>query len=179
MEHTQYTESATSFEFLGARVPDAVLSHMMNGDQDAVWAWMEDHPLVVVGRTTHFIEPADADAPVTIKAVNMGENATSVTISETIPAAFEASGFSLEPSRTSVTDGGAITHEFDVDIAGAILTGEYEHTDYGMLTIDYTLSVSGGNCQGRYTGHTPQAEWMDSDGVMHTTEGSPLILSCP
>jgi len=179
MEHTQYTEESINFDFLGARVPDVVLSHMMNSDQDSVWAWMEDHPMVVVGRTTHYIEPADAAAPVVIKAINMGENATSVTISETIPAGFEASDFSIEPNRTSVTDGGAITMEFDLDIAGAILTGEYEHTDYGELTIEYMLSVSGGDCQGRYTGHEPTAEWMDSDGVMRTTEGSPLIISCP
>ncbi|MEC7988267.1 MAG: choice-of-anchor D domain-containing protein, partial [Myxococcota bacterium] len=178
MEQTQYTAPTHRWEFPGARVPQPLLSFMFAQDQQGVWDWMAQNPVVAVGRYNHFIEPETGNNEVRMRIINMGHQATTATIKETVPVAFTASNFSVAPSSTSMLEDGAVTYVFSLELDASILTDPGFHTLYDEVEISYTVAPAGGNCQGRYTGYPPTASWLDNAGETRIADGNPLIFYC-
>ena len=53
MEQTQLTARSAAYDFLGAYVPEPLLTYMMAEDQDGVWEWMLENPVMIAARGTH------------------------------------------------------------------------------------------------------------------------------
>lgn len=189
VEQTQVTNTSYDFIYIGAAVPEPMLDLMLGGasnpveaeaDQNAIWAWETDNPVIVVGRNTHYadLSAETPSVPVEIVTLNMGSQTGSAEIHETIPAGFTATDFSLPPLRTTANSDGSTTHTFALNYAARILTDLDVHTIYDEHTLGYTLSADMSRCQGRHQIPMPTATWYDRSGTLQTTEGSPLVVRC-
>lgn len=179
VEHTQYTAGAESYEFTGAHVPDPLLAAMLAGDQDAVWAYQENNPVVLVGRETNYVElaGAGASAEVTLWTSNIGEVAISPQVYETIPAGFSASGFAPAPISTVVHGDGSTTLGFATTLAGRVASETGADTEYARGVVTYTLTMDE-PCIGRVPAPEAQATWVDSSGDTYTSTANPLVIRC-
>lgn len=178
VEETQITANTTFTEFIGARVPSMLLRPMLDGDQNTVWQTMTDHPVMAVGHGTHYVEMGPGDAvSLQIIARNLGRKSAEAAISETIPAGFTASDWSLDPDRTVPGSGGETTYTWFLDFNAAIDTPIDTQTVYDEALIRYTLTREG-DCVGRLTSTPPTAMWSDSDDVTQTSDGAPLVIFC-
>ena len=177
MEQTQYTQPTTNFTFMGARVPRPLLTRMLDMDQEGLWQWMAQNPVVIVGRDTHYIAPRQGDNQVVLRALNMGAYPTTTTITETVSPEFYAYNFSVPPQSLFMEDDGSVTYTFELYLGGTVLTDVDIHTIYSEEIITYTLEPVA-DCQGRYTGVSPTASWIDASGTTQVSDASPLIIDC-
>lgn len=178
MELTQYTQPNADYIFTGARVPDALLDRMLGQDQDAVWAWMDDHPVAIAGRSTNYLQVPQGGGSGTVGLwiFNMGGAAARAEVRESVAAGYGASDFSVEPDRVESGDDGATVYVWDVSLAARELTGSYEHTLYDEQRITYTLTAP--SCRGRVAMPPMTTTWQDSDGVEQTDDANPLVVHC-
>ena len=178
VEHTQYTSPNKAYVFTGARVPEPLYSWMLEGDQDAIWDWMDENPVVLAARQTNYVElPASGgSAEVTIEVLNAGSMASTAEVWETIGEGFSASGFSLDPDHVIDNKNGSISYVFYVDLDARDLTGSSTDTDYDALQISYTLSTS--ECTGRETFSPMMTMWTDGSGTERTDTAIPLVVAC-
>lgn len=178
MEETQYTSGAQTYTFTGARVPEPMLTYMLNGDQEGSWAWQLDNPVMIAGRGTNLVDvsPSGGSATVTLRILNMGGAAGTAEVREPIPPGYSASGFSKAPIATETNDDGDTVYVFSVSLAARTETDLYSPTLYDEADISYTLTVP--SCDGR-TYFTPmETRWTDSDGVERTDTANPLAIVC-
>lgn len=180
VEQTQYTQPYQSYTFTGARVPDPLLDRMLEGDQDAVWDWQNDNPVMVVGRDISFVEipRGGGSASMSVRVVNMGSRDGSAEVWETVPPGMSAVDFSRDPVDSVVNGDGSTSYRFDIALGARTITGSYEDTIYEETEITYTLEVAGGVCGGRITGMPVTASWRDSQGEAQISTGNPLIVRC-
>lgn len=178
MEQTQYTQPRQEYTFTGARVPEPLLSHMLDRDQDAVWDWMERNPVPLAARWTNYIQvpTGGGSAAVSLRVLNMGGRDVVTEVRETVPAGWAASDFSKPPSRTESDQDGATVYVFDVALDARQETGLFEHTIYDEVAIDYTLTTPA--CSGRQTLPEMETRWTDTDGVARSGTANPLIVDC-
>lgn len=178
IEQTQYTQPNAPYEFTGARVPEPLLTYMFAEDQDAIWAWENDNPVMIAARRTNFVAMpgGGGTAPVTLRILNMGSQDGTAEVRETLLAGYSASDFSLEPVRTEAGDDGATVYVFEVSLGARTLTDLYEQTIYEEQDITYTMSVPA--CRGRQY-HTPmETHWDDSDRTERVATANPLVVDC-
>lgn len=175
VEHEQMTAANAPYEFTGGRVPEPLLTYMLWGDQDAVWAWQEDHPVVIAGRQTNWVEVTET-APVELWLFNMGEGDATFSAFETIPAGFSATDFSREPDGTVANSDGSTTYRFDLELDGRVVSGSGGHTAYDEARVEYTLVR--GSCLGRVYAPELRAEWVDASGSARTSTANPLVIDC-
>ncbi len=178
MEKTQQTRRMGSYEFLGARVPEPMLSLMRDGDQDASWAWQSANPVMITGRRTNLVELPESGGTETVgfRVINMGSMDGVAEVRETVPAGFSATDFSTVPSLTEAGDDGATVYVFSVSLEAREETGLSEHTIYDEIEISYKLTVP--ECSGRQ--HLPPTEsrWYDADDVLRTATANPMVILC-
>ena len=178
LEQTQYTSRGSDYTWLGARVPEPLLSYMRNGDQDGSWAWQLDNPVMMAGRETNLVDLglSGGDATVTLRIINMGGKDGYAEVREAVPAGYSASGFSQEPVRTETgSDGGAV-YVFEVALDAREETDLHTDTDYDEVSISYTLTVP--PCEGRTYAAPMETRWEDSDGEIRTDTANPLAIVC-
>lgn len=186
VEQTQVTNTSYDFLFYGARAPQPLLDlALLNEDQDDIWAYQEQNPAVAVGRTIHYAElerkdPAGQTAEMDITVFNMGGMLAEVVVSETIPAGFAASNFSMDYDSATENSDGSVTYTFPVSLDARLPTeSRNEHTDYDQLDISYLLTLDDAEqCVGRLNTAPPAAQWTDSYGDTYTSTGSPMVLFC-
>jgi len=178
MEQYQYTQPNKDYDFLGARVPEPELTNMLAANQDDVWAFQNDHPLMIAARETNFLTVGEGggSGDVTIRALNMGSEAGDVEIYEEIPAGYTAEGFSIAPSRTEEGADGATVYVFDARLAGREIHGEYEQVGYDEVSITYSLRIP--PCRGRQYLPPMETHWEDSDDTARTGTANPLVINC-
>lgn len=178
MEETQYTQPGQDYTFTGARVPEPLLSSMLDRDQDAVWAWMDGNPVPLAARWTNYVEvpTGGGTAEVSLRVLNMGGLDAAAEVRETVPAGYAASGFSVAPTRTEAGDDGATVYVFAVALDARETTGLYQDTLYDEETITYTLATPA--CAGRQTLPEMETRWTDAEGVERTDTANPLIVDC-
>ena len=178
IEEEQVTQPTGEYEFSGARVPPVLLEYMLDGDQDGLWAWIRTNPVVLVGRTTHFLnlERAAPAGWVELETRNLGRMAGTGYLEEHVPAGYKASGFSLAPDSSQSDGAGGEVHRWALDFDAAVDTDITSHTIYDIRTISYTLTVTDAELVGRQLLPEPVAMWEDSDGVMREATGSPLVV---
>ncbi len=178
LEATQYTQARKDYEFIGARVPEPLLTSMLGRDQEAVWEWEAENPVILAARRTHYVEMPEggATAPVTLRVLNMGGRGATAEVRETVPAGYTATGFSRAPARTEEGADGATVYVFEVSLVARIETGMYAHTIYDELDITYTLGVPA--CRGRQYLPPMETRWEDSGGDARVGTANPLVINC-
>jgi hypothetical protein len=177
IEHEQYTQPFVDYDFRGARAPTALLARALDGDQEGIWAREAAEPVVAIGRTVHYSAlDAGASGPGGVVVWNMGDVATPTTVTETLPAGFEASAFSLEPESSSVNSDGSITYAWEVDLDPRQVSSTHGNTLYDEETITWTVTRTG-DCDARLTAPEATASWQDSEGTQLST-ANPLVIHC-
>ncbi|MDP2306658.1 MAG: choice-of-anchor D domain-containing protein [Pseudomonadota bacterium] len=178
VEQEQYTRPSRDYVFLGARVPEPLLTYMLAEDQEASWAWQDEHPVMIAARGTNFIgmPGGGGTAPVTIRALNMGSRSGYVELHEAVPAGYTAAGFSVEPIRTETGADQATIYVFDAQLYGWQLQGSSEQVLYDELAITYTLGIP--PCRGRQYLPPMETHWEDADGIARTATANPLVINC-
>jgi hypothetical protein len=178
LEDTQYTAPNQAYEFLGARVFTPVLEDMTGQDQDAVWSWQDDHPLMLAARGTNYLEvpAAGGSGEVAIRVLNMGSQRGTADVVETIPVGFAAADFSETPAREDHNGDGSTSYTFSVTLDARVKTGLYEDSIYDEHTISYTLTTP--SCSGRQYLTPMETRWTDSDGIARTDTANPLVVNC-
>lgn len=178
VELTQYTQRNAVYEFIGAYVPEPLMTYMLAGDQQAVWDYQDANPMVAMGRVTNFVHvgTGGGEAPVTLRVLNMGDGDVSATIREVVPRGYVASEFSPEPLRTESNSDGDTVYVFQVDLDARTKTGVYEDTIYDEEQVTYTLSVPG--CRGRTALPTATAAWTDAWDESRISYANPLVVLC-
>ncbi len=178
MEHTQYTDRNQEYEFIGAYVPEPLLTYMRASDQDGVWDWMDDNPVMIAARGTNYlaVSPAGGAGSVTLRVLNMGGEAGDAEVRESVPAGWSASAFSVAPDRTEAGREGATVYVWDVSLDAREETGLYDPTTYDEQLITYTLTVPA--CRGRQYADEMSTAWTDSDGTLRTATANPLVVNC-
>ncbi|MES2643325.1 MAG: choice-of-anchor D domain-containing protein [Myxococcota bacterium] len=178
LEQDQYTLPNKDYVFLGARVPEPLLGYKLAGDQDASWAWQNQHPVMIAARGTNFVglPGGGGTAPVTIRALNMGSPSGSVELHEAVPAGYSAAGFSVAPLRTEPGADGSTVYVFGAQLYGREPQGTYEQALYDELAVTYTLGIP--PCSGRQYLPPMETHWDDSDGVARTATANPLVINC-
>ncbi len=177
MELTQHTFFTYQWEFLGARVPEPILSMMLGEDQQGVWDWMEANPSVVLGRSNHLLRVNQQDS-VVLRVINMGQISVTTTVTELIPPEFEVYFTSQTPQSLEILDDGSTLMTFDVSLGPSQLTDTDNHTLYDEVNISYKISPKAEPCFGRFYGNPPVAQWLDSTGAWRFSEASPLVILC-
>lgn len=177
MEHEQYTQASMSYTFFGARAPGPLLDRALAGDQDGLWARQEDEPVVVVGRTRQYLGIDGGESGQTgLRALNVGDVGVSADLSETVPAGFVASGFSVAPDVTVVNGDGSTTYGWTVALDARTVVAGHGNTTYDTVDVTYTLTRSGA-CAGTVTAPEATATWSDRDGAEVST-ANPLVVRC-
>lgn len=178
VELTQYTQRNATYEFIGAYVPDPLITYMLAGDQQAVWDYQDANPMVAMGRDTNFVHVGEAggEAPVSARILNMGDGDVSATVREVVPQGYVASNFSPEPLRTETSSDGDSVYVFEVALDARIKTGAYEHTIYDEAHITYTLAVP--PCRGRTALPSATAAWVDDWDESRISYANPLVVLC-
>ena len=177
VEQTQTTKATQPDDWLfyGMRVPPALQRWMgTGGDQDAIWAYMNAHPVFVVGRDTNVVNPGDQ---VVVRLINMGREYGVAEVTELLPEGWSASDFSHEPESVELTEDGTLI-TWNIALNAAQDTGETQHTIYDEELISYTLELDGAECGPRTYLNEPEALWSDSNGDDQTADGSPLLVLC-
>lgn len=174
VERQQMTSANAAYEFTGGRVPEPLLTYLLDGDQDAVWAWQEEHPVIIAGRATNWVEVVDT-APVELWLFNMGEGDATFSAWETVPAGFSASDFTVTPAASTTNGDGSTTFRFDLELAGRVVSGSGGHTAYDEVRVGYTLTRE--SCLGRVYAPELRAEW--NDGGTRSSTANPLVIDCP
>lgn len=178
LEATQYTQPNKDYEFIGARVPEPLLTYMLDNDQASVWAWEEANPVILAARRTNYVAlpGGGGSAPVTLRVLNMGGRSADAEVRETVPAGYTATDFSRAPARTEAGDDGATVHVFDVSLDARITTDLYVQTRYDELDITYTLTVPA--CRGRQYLPPMETRWDDTSGAPRVGTANPLVINC-
>ncbi|MFN7144738.1 MAG: choice-of-anchor D domain-containing protein [Myxococcota bacterium] len=178
MEQTQYTDRNQAYTFIGAYVPEPLLSSMLAADQDGVWDWMAANPVMIAARGTNYVEVSagGGSAPVTLRVINMGGRASTAEVRESVPAGWTATDFSETPARTEVGTDGETVHVWDVTLAARVETGLYEQTLYDERSITYTLTVP--PCRGRQYADPMYTSWRDTDDTARIASANPLVVNC-
>lgn len=178
MEQTQYTGRSGSYTFLGARVPEPLLSYMHDGDQEGSWAWQLENPVILAGRSTNLVQlsAGGGSSTVTMRVLNMGGQPASAEVREAIPEGGSASDFSQEPVAVETNALGETVYVFSVDLEAREETGLHEDTDYDEIYISYTLTMP--ECTGRQYASPMETRWTDSDGEERTDTANPLAIVC-
>lgn len=174
VEQTQTTIASTNWDFFGARMPQPLLGYALEGDQDAIWNHMIEHPVFVVGRDVNVLESGQVD----LRLVNMGREDGVARMTEFVPDGWAASNFSWTPDDVEYTTEG-IAYSWDVLLVGAIDTGTDDPTIYDQRVITYDLTRAGADCVERTYLSEVTAEWQDTDGTERSSMGSPLLVLCP
>ena len=177
MELTQSTFFTYQWEFLGARVPEPILSMMLSENQQGVWDWMDANPTVILGRENHVIS-AKQDESVVLRIFNMGQVGTEAIITETIPPEFEVYFVSHPPTEMETLDDGTTIMTFDVSLPSRELTEIDLHTLYQEVHISYKIQPKVDACFGRFIGNSPVAQWLDSSGTWRFSDASPIVILC-
>jgi len=178
MEQTQYTQARKNYTFTGARVPEPLLTYMLDGDQDGVWRWMEDHPVMIGGRGTNYVEVGrgGGTAEITLQLTNMGSVAGAAELRETLPYGWSASGASPAEARTETAADGGTVLVFETALDARVLTDVYDDTLYDTQTFTYTLAIP--PCTGRQILTPMETRWRDADGARRAGTANPLVVNC-
>ncbi|MES2639978.1 MAG: choice-of-anchor D domain-containing protein [Myxococcota bacterium] len=178
MELNQSTQPNAYYEFLGARVPEPLLTYMLAEDQDSVWAWEEENPVMIAARGTNYVSMpgGGGSAPVTLRILNMGGKEGTAEVRETLLDGFSASDFSQAPVRTEAGDDGATVYVFEVTLGARSIGGADTQVVYQEQEITYTMSAPG--CGGRQYHAPMETHWDDSEGEARVGTANPLVVNC-
>lgn len=175
VEETQYTQPWKEYSFTGAYVPDAVLGFMLAGNQDAIWGYQDQNPLLIVGRGRNHLEATDGESvTVSFNARNLGSRPGSGTLWETVPAGFTATDFSSVPDAERANSDGSTSYGFDISVDAR---RQGTNTSYSESAFTYTLTMPE-RCPYRTVAPEVMAEWSDRDGVAQVSMGNPLVVYC-
>ena len=95
---------------------------------------------------------------------------------ETIPATFEATGFSPTPDWQVAGDDGSTVYGWAFSLQGRVTGAEYEDTWYDRVTIRYDLRTLG--CAPQVVAAPIEGYWLDAAGSEQTSSGGPLLVEC-
>lgn len=199
IEEDQYTATNATYDFNGSDAPDLAVSYALDEhDEDAdgiedheegddhglqsqhdIWNYLDESPVIVVGRETNYLQLAKGDAVgVRIEVRNLGRKAGVARVTETVEAGNAAAGWSLTPSSsTTDTNTGSVTYVFDVAVPAAQDPENGGTATYGAADIHYQLQY-GGACGGREIGSPPRAYWEDASGDTYLSAGADLVIEC-
>ena len=203
IERTQVTAYNSPYRFTGARAPDPILSWVdtatdtnTNGVQDQVdyadpstgapwtnhniWDHIAEQPVYVVGRDPNYIEiRPGTSVPLTIEVVNLGREASSIQVSERLPAGARAWGFSVTPSTIEENGDGSTTHTWYFKMNGSTDDENVSQpTDYDIVRIDYNVEWTSPDCGYREKTWAPEVSWLDLSGVRQVSYGTELVIAC-
>ncbi len=177
IEYDQYTNQGAPYTFLGAHAPEPLLGDVLTGDQDGSWAAQTAQAVIAVGRTSNYVEVGAGESVATgIVVLNIGSMPGDTTASETVPAGFAASGFSVEPDRAVAGADGSTTYTWALSLDGRNVAPNEGNTTYDERDITYALTRTG-DCSGRQTAPEASAEWDDADGA-ETSTANALTIRC-
>lgn len=178
MEETQRTRSGSSYEFIGARVPEPMLTYMRNGDQESSWDWQSSNPVMIAGRRTNLVKMSTAGGVETVgfRVINMGAQEGTVEARETVPDGYSASDFSSPPSRTEAGEDGSTVYIFAFSLEGREETDLYTDTIYDEIEISYKLEVP--ECAGRAVLPPMETRWYDAEDIQRSATANPMVLVC-
>ena len=178
MEETQYTDRNHQYTFSGARVPEPLLTYMLAQDQDAVWEWMDENPVMIEGRDTNWVEMPTSGGTETVdlRVINMGGWAGDVEIRETLPAGWTGTDFSVDPDRLETGTDGATVYVWDATLEAREQTDLDTQTHYDEQPIRYTLHVP--SCGRTETLVPMETRWTDTSGEHRVDTANPMIVTC-
>jgi hypothetical protein len=178
MEQTQYTDRGQPYVFTGAYVPEPLLSAMYAEDQDGVWAWMADNPVMIAARDTNYLEVSGAggEGSVAVRVINMGGRAGEAELRESVPAGWVASDFSVPPDRTETGEDGAAVYVWDVALDAREETALDTQTIYDEASFSYRVSLPA--CRGRQYAPLLTSSWIDASGSERVASANPLVVNC-
>jgi len=203
IERTQVTAYGSPYRFTGARAPSPLLSWVFtetdtnsNGIVDQndyadvttgapwtnhnIWDHIAEQPVYVVGRTPNYLElTPGTSAPLTIEVVNIGREASSIQVSERLPAGARAWGFSVLPTTSEENGDGSTTHTWYFKMNGAEDDEDVNQPSiYDTVQIDYNVEWTRPDCGYREKTWAPEVSWLDLDGVRQVSYGTELVLVC-
>ncbi len=176
VEQTQVTAGADDLVFTGAQVPEVLRQLVLAADQDGIWNWQAANPVVVVGRSAHYLDLGAGEDQVEVVALNMGGVPGVAEIREVLPPGLSA--VEVDPPADAVveTPEGGVELVWNVELDARVETDIDQPTLYDMATFRYRVA---GSCSGRTLVDAPVADWSDADGLPQRSEGTPLVLACP
>jgi hypothetical protein len=179
VELYQTTLPNITYRYTGARVPEPLLGFMRDGDQDAVWAWEEEHPVMAVGRDTNVVDvPTVGGAvDVALRVWNMGDYPGVVEVRETVPTGWSAEAVDPPADRVETNSDGSTVLVWDRTIdAREIGLDVYEPTLYDEQVVGYTLIAP--SCTNRTYLTPAEGRWYDRDGVARVSTAIPMTVRC-
>lgn len=202
IERTQVTNPGSAYRFTGARAPEPLMAYVMNetdtndnGVEDHddyadpttgapwtnhnIWDHVAEEPVYVVGRIPNYVElrPGES-APLTIEVVNLGREASTLRVSETLPAGVRGHSFSVTPSSSTTHSDGSTTHEWAFKMSGAEDDADTSApTTYDIVRIDYQATWERPDCNTREKTWAPEVSWTSESGSF-TSTGTELVLVC-
>lgn len=178
MEQTQYTDRNQSYVFTGAYVPEPLLTSMLAEDQDGVWAWMADNPVMIAARDTNYLEVSRAggEGTVGVRVINMGGREGEAELRESVPAGWTASDFSIPPDRTEAGTDGATVYVWDVLLDAREETDLDTQTIYDEAAFSYRVTLP--SCRGRQYAPLATSTWIDASGDERVASANPLVVNC-
>lgn len=178
MEQTQYTDRNQAYGFIGAYVPEPLLSSMLEANQLEVWDWMAANAVMIAARGTNYVEvpTGGGSAPITLRVINMGGLGATAEVRESVPAGWTASDFSEAPARTEAGTDGATVYVWDVTLTPRVETPLDVQTTYDDHVITYTLDVP--PCRGRQYADSMYTSWRDAEGTVRIANANPLVVNC-
>lgn len=203
IERTQVTAYGSPYRFNGARAPDPLL-HWVGTETDTnhngvldqtdyadpstgapwtnhnIWDNIAQQPVYVVGRTPNYIElRPGTSVPLTIEVINLGREASSIQVSERLPAGARAWGFSVHPSTSEDNGDGSTTHTWYFKMNGAEDNEDINQpSNYDIVRIEYNVEWTKTDCGYREKTWAPEVSWLDLSGVRQVSYGTELVIAC-
>ncbi len=175
VEHEQYAVNNRDYVFTGAHVPPPMLDLMLDGDQEGSWELQEDELVIAVGRTGNLVELGLGESGETgVWVFNLGDQAGTTTVTETVPAGFAASEFSLEPDATVTDETGQTLYSWTLSLERRSMSTGNAVYDEELITYTLTRNI---DCAPRIFAPEATADWSDSDGYQ-VSSANPLVIRC-
>ncbi len=200
IEEDQLTTMGGDYDYDGARAPDRLFAYAndrtdADGDvredhtdyegdglartQHNVWDYVDSDVVFIVGREMNWFDVSETrSATVGVRVTNIGREAGTAYVTETLPPGWTPSAVSPEPVRTVDNGDGSGTLVWQVSLdAARDPRSSSDSAEYDVAVLSYTLAYEG-KCQGREVGNAPGVRWNGVNGQSHDAEGSPLVLEC-
>jgi hypothetical protein len=195
LEWGQLAKNPATFYFDGETLPDALeyfayQSTNTNGNckedhvewygsygtkaQYNMWNWQSSYPVITAGKTAAAGSPGKI--VVVLTARNLGAVTGSGVLSDTVPAGYTASNFSVAPSQIITNCDGSKTLKWNVTVQGYYdPSGTYYTTTFYTVGISYDLTPPNTTNGARI--FLPRAQIVYCDGVTQRTEYSVIPVA--
>ena len=136
VENGQYAAGGASFDWYGEEIPGSLgyfVANVTDEDGDGVdddvdwagsygvqanyniWSWQADHTVLTAGKTASV---SGGEVWVTLVSRNIGYDDGSGTLTDTIPASWTVSSWTVEPDTQVENGDGSLTVTWDIEVLG-------------------------------------------------------------